>query len=352
MQLRRLPLIVVVSLSLNLPWLCVLTGPVAADEGADWKAMQDVDKQAGPLTKTDPAAAIEQYRKLYESRAGWSPVVANLLTDKIAGLYRDGLKNPAKAHEIYDWGLDKFKTDPARIILLEGKAATLLSENRAPEAESLLLAQWPQLVMAAAERHPHIVIYTSRTLHQYSAALERQEKQAEVAALLHKALREMPVFLDARRQLGRDWSKGWMYEKLVASLLAVKRPEEALQWAKLNYMLCAFDKAAVERAGGLLGQVWGQLDDLAAMRAFAVAQADASNPNPLSKVPLPEVAGPALTSRVARLRGAGSQTVARDQALELITLLLATGAYGDAMTVARRFFLERRKYAGYLKLAI
>ncbi|MDQ3813985.1 MAG: hypothetical protein M3347_08540, partial [Armatimonadota bacterium] len=281
------------------------------------------------------------FKQLYESQTNWSPVVGNLLTDKIAGLYRDGLKNPTKAHEIYDWGLQKSATDPARVILLEGKATTLLRENRGAEAETLLAGQWPQLVEAARASHPHLVIYAARTLQQYSAALEQQGKTAEVPPLLQKALQEMPVFLDARRQVASDWSQGWMFEKLVTSLLSLKRPEEALSWAKLSYMLCAFDKAAVERATSLLGRVWGQMDDLAATRAFAVAQADATKPNPLAKVPLPDIQSTALQSRVARLRSPTGQAVERDKAPELITLLLATSAFGDAMVVARQYFLEK-----------
>src|SRR5207248_1956957 len=123
----------------------------------------------------------------------------------------------------------------------------------------------------------------ARLIHPYAGVLQQEGKRDEAVALLKRSLTEIPGLMSGE---GQD-PPGSLYEKLVGLLIDGGKQDEALRWAKQQYVLCAFDKGALDRAGKLLARVWASQETFPAISAFAKAQQDATAPNPLAAVPPP-----------------------------------------------------------------
>ena len=142
-------------------------------------------KKLGDLPKTDPAAAVQAMRDFFNANPQLHPMVSAVLSADIANLYRDNLKKPDKALEIYDWGLSKqYKDLPVAMLMVEGKAHTLIATNRAADALILLSEQWPQMIAAGRGGHPYLRGVVARSLYWRAQALQKENKNEEIVALL------------------------------------------------------------------------------------------------------------------------------------------------------------------------
>ncbi len=308
-----------------------------AEEGAAWGALNALrDKMKG----ADAEATIKAYNDFYAAHGELHPVVANVLTTDVAALYRDQLKQPDKALEIYNWGLDKFKTQDASILMLEGKGRTLLDTGHAEEASKLMEERWPQVILMARGEHPHLRLTASRCIQIRVQALQKQGKADEATALLKSTLQEAPDLLDPALQTSADWSQGWMYAALVDALIEAKHLDEAASWARLAFEESAFDKGAIDRASELMGRVWAAREDFVSARAFGAAQTDLAHANPMSKIALPTLSPALLGSELKRLQEAQAKSYDQNRAPQIVTLLIAMGQTRPAMEEARRLLVK------------
>jgi len=308
-----------------------------ADEGADWKAFNTFEAQMADTRAAQPEKAVEAYRAWFVARPLLHPMVLATVLSRVIEMDLDGVRDAGRALEVAQWSEQRWQNappaQPVQVVTLEGHARALLALDRAPEAEKLVQDRWAGVKAAAYSRHPYLVMYASRTLQQLSAALEKQGKRAARAALLQQVLVEMPVFLDDRAQGSDGWKNGWMWDAVNEDLIAAKQPDQALAWARLQFVCCAFDKDAIARATRNLGRAWVAGENLPTVQAFAAAQDDASKLNPLAKIPLPALDASALRAQSKRLRP-GDATPA-EAAPEVIGLLLATGQAREAMAEAQ-----------------
>jgi hypothetical protein len=174
----------------------------------------------------------------------------------------------------------------------------------------------------------------------YIGLLEESNKRNEIVKRLSQALFEAPSLLDEDVQ-GIKKPTGWMYDSLITQLIELKRPKEALSWAKLRYMLCDFDEDSVNRAVASLARAWrapGSAGE-AEFSAFLQAQEDATRPNPLKGVPLPRVDNRqlALLSR---------SSLAREAAFNV---QIVTGAFDKAMQTAHGSMTKQGAVTGGIK---
>ncbi|MDQ3815419.1 MAG: hypothetical protein M3347_15990 [Armatimonadota bacterium] len=324
--------LVVLAWGLGLLWPAPLLG---ADPERDLKAFQTFMQQVGPLEQTDPKRAIAQYEQYWQNHPDLYPGVAALLRSHQADLLYNNLKNPTAALQLLDEAVASFRetTQPAPgvttpapplpLSLVRSKAQILASENRLQEATALWSENVDSLISQAGQGGAGNLRSTMRMVQQYLTLLERTGKSREVTNVLGRVLREVPRLMSGEGQE----PPGSLYERLVSQLLTAKRPDEALRWAKLQYVLCPFDKEALERATRLLARVWASQDSFASVAAFAKAQEEPGAPNPLATVPLPEW-DPATLQQVRAQPQLGPS--------ERVTLLLATEDWHEAMLQARR----------------
>ena len=95
-------------------------------------------------------------------------------------------------------------------------------------------------------------------------------------------------------------------------------------------MAVPYNADAIDRASRMLVKVWTQIEpDKKGVTAFSAAQKDASKPNPLQEVKLPEVDAAALQGRLASLP-AGS-----DGAPDRVIFLISGNRLADAMREAQ-----------------
>lgn len=116
---------------------------------------------------------------------------------------------------------------------------------------------------------------------------------------------------------------------LTDELLVQGRSEEALSWAKLNFLMCPFREGDLQEATKAVARALSASElSVAKANLFAQAQTDAAAPNPLAKVPLPKLDEAPLR---AVLADAGAQVPLNTR----LTCLMLTGDYRGAMLLAR-----------------
>lgn len=93
-------------------------------EWEDWPRMQEFEQSITDLKKTDPPAALLQYRDYFAAHSKLHPISGSTLFASMADLQRNGLKKPEEALDSYNRGLQLYQESPAVVILLAGKAKT------------------------------------------------------------------------------------------------------------------------------------------------------------------------------------------------------------------------------------
>ncbi|MDQ2730572.1 MAG: hypothetical protein M3Y56_02845 [Armatimonadota bacterium] len=293
----------------------VITDPLtgANAETRDRQALEALQKGLGDLPKTDPKTAVARYHTFFVDHPALSPAVGVDAASAAAQLYADGLKDPKAALGVYDWAVGKFGDFPGAGSLTNSKAALLLAQKRPQDAETFLKDRLPQTLHGWPQ-------YANDPMEQYSSLLQQEGKTDEMVRALGLFLVWQPDYLDPGPA---NWD--WAYGRITDSLIQQKRPAEALGWAKLRFMVCAYDPDAIDRASRLLAKVWlAPGSNKAEYDAFAAAQRDATLHNPLADVKLPVLDGAVLNDRINGSNGS-----------EKISLLIAAGRLKEAMAAAR-----------------
>lgn len=337
--------------------VCLLFGASSgrlalADEGSDWTALIALRQGIGDDTfRNKPQEAVAQLQTFYTARP-LHPILAAEVVLQVAEITRTQLKQPGEAMKMLSAGLQaaKEKPDaalPVEVMYLEGEAATLLDQKKAVEAQTLLRANLASIEAAAKCGHPHLEQFASRALQRLSDAQNALRpdgaKPDDTITLLQSALRQMPVFLNPERQKSINYQEGWMYERLIDALAKAGREAEALSWGKLFFGEAAFDQASIERATKALSGVWARGNDLAKVRAFAVAQGggEGAAPSPLAGVAFPKFeAGGGAVAQLKVLKEQQAQGPWRGRVAPIISLEIALGQWRAAMEEAQGLLIE------------
>jgi len=311
-----------------------LAQPAGQDaEQADRKALTELRKKVAAVDNSDLAAArlqsIELYKEFIAAHPNIYPSVGIAATQGLVSLYQKAkLSEPAL--QALDAGLQKYATDADAILLLNTKASVLISDKKFGDAETMLRGLWEKSLQQANNDEAKLIV-------PYVTALTQQGKTAEAANVARKVLTEAPMYLEA----GQGASER-LFSCVVEHLLADQRDEEALGWAKLRFMTCAFSESAIASATNLLSRVW-MARDLAptTAQAFIDAQKSAAAANPLTAVKLPEVSAEARKAQLVSL-AAASQAGSRP-AHDRISMHIQLGELGAAMAAARRIMVAQPK---------
>ena len=339
------------SLFCALPLAC---GVARADEGDDWAAVNKLRAQIGDETfRKEPAKAVAQLEEFNATHA-LDPILAADLTVQAAQITRDQLNKPDEAMKLLDAGLASVKPDagrPVEIMYIAAQGATLLTQNKAADAQKLLKDNFKLIEAAAKSGHPHLATFASRAIEHLCDAQDAVRpvgaKPNDNIELLEYAMRELPAFIDPNQQRAADWREGWMYERLIGLLAKQGRADEALQWGRLYFGEVAFEEAAIQRAIKPLSGVWARTGDLAKVRAFANAQtaADAAAkdapPNPLQSVTMPEFGDKsAVAVLLKQLQAEQTANWQRERVARAVTLQIALADWSGAMNNALDLLVE------------
>lgn len=349
--------------------LCALSARVAHAEGDNWDAWNSFRAQVkyDERLNTDPSGLSRDLGVFLAKNPDLGPTVEPIALSAEAQVKRQ-LKQDDEALSIYDEGLERYKGQVGSVTLVWAKGDLLFSKNKPAEGAALVEAQLPVLTAAGRSGRGYFYFMTRQTFQGYVPALENMNKGGDVKvgrdrqiAALEKIMLTMPFFLDGGRQnfgaggfqTGEAFQTGWMYEKLIDTLLASGRADEALKWSALYFRVTQFKDYSVNHATAQLGRAWAGNEDFSAPRIFARAQAApvagaAPIANPLLKIALPtqdEAIAAPLRERLAVLlkqqeTGGLDDETNRLTSEELITIYLALNskAYAiEAMDIARGF---------------
>ncbi len=200
--------------------------------------------------------------------------------------------------------------------LLDNKVKILLAEKRAPEAVKVL-EQWQTLPPSFDSAMGD----SFRWGENWRAAQNQQGQPGQAVSGLIKAL--------ADGLLRRPTFAQGFTTNIVADLLAQGKTQEALSWAKLEFLLCPFNEEAIRDATRDVTRSLsaGELS-LAKVNLFAAAQTDAGAPNPLDKVKLPHFDTTAIRAQLADPNDKSPFEVR-------LIALLSVGDYRSAMLLAK-----------------
>jgi hypothetical protein len=248
--------------------------------------LAEIEAQAKSLAPKEQLAAYEGFLKDYPQAPKYAAVratsrVSFLKFDKLGD--REGaLSTLHTALEKYD--LEEFPTE--RLLLARTESQFLLAMKKPAEAEAALRKYWDLISDEHVRSGDAALAYW-----QLVKVLEAAGKPGDAVALLQNICYEKPELLND----DAAGSNAWIWDKIIEFHLANAAADKAdvktnghpaLRWAKLRFMLCDFDEAALARATGSLSMVWVIVDP-AQIKAFVAAQEDPKQPNPLAKVALP-----------------------------------------------------------------
>ena len=322
-----------------------------ADENGDWKAWSAVRKEIeGKTLLTDPEAAIAQL-KTFGATENLSPNVRAEVVNTVANIYQNKLKQPQLAAQVIEEALRQTPPSPdapQSVVFLQNKAGLLLADKKSEAAQALLQSNSATIEAAGKSGHPYLSSQASRALMRLVEAQDALRpagaKAEDTVGVLEYALLQMPVYLEPKNQVALDWSAGWMYERLVKSLVEQGRMEEALSWGRLYFAEAEFDGKAIERASGPVSSVWAKSGELVKLRSFAIAQTDEAGDvvNPLAGVPLPDLGGDkgAAATELAKLQKLQKFKASRGRVPTMIGLHIALGQWRAAMDAATALVVE------------
>jgi hypothetical protein len=248
--------------------------------------LAEIEAKEKTLAPKELLAAYEGFLKEYPHAP--KPAVVRAIT-KAGALKFDKLGDREGALATVHTALDKLDLEEfptQRIMLARTEAKYLLAAKKPAEAEAVLRKYWDLIANGHVRSGDAALAYK-----QLFNVLEAAGKPGDAVALLQNICYEKPELLND----DAAGSNAWIWDKIIAFHLANAAADKtdvkasghpALRWAKLRFMLCDFDEAALARATGSLSMVWVIVDP-AQIKAFVAAQEDPKQPNPLAKVALP-----------------------------------------------------------------
>ena len=283
-----------------------------------------------PLLSTDPAAALQTTQSFLADNPDLDPTQSTYLILDVANRVYAQVP-PEKRHQtaepilaLLDAGQSLWPpvTDAgAGGAALNGRAdlqklavRIALGENQLSEAQKRIESTWP----LALNQNGTDWVKLRRDLYI------RQGKEADVVPLIRATLLQ-------RLQLTQTFDLS-LCQMMASELSGRGQDDEALQWAKLNFVLCPYEAGPIQDAAQTLTQVWlaKEISPQSA-KAFAIAQTENDSPNPLQEIALPALDAPFQEAIAAAI----GPVKARNDLGALTGLLLLQGDYRGAMLSAR-----------------
>ena len=317
------------------------TGDEAMDLGL-WQAFRRRNIQENPDTQTAVARALEFLRAGVAATPALHPTVAIDGWSAMGYITHRKLRDTGSALKIYDEALNLYKADSHGLGLVLEKARLYLYSGKPVQVEQLIVDQRKSIIQSDA-------VYARPLLWQYGLALKAQGKTAELLPFLQNVLLETPSLLE---QTGQR-SEGWIYRFIVEALLKKGRADQALSWAKLAWMECAFDETQIYNSTTLLSKVWRKQQETtqppSSLQAFLAVQevSGASYPdkspdgNPLIPVAMPAIDYDAVEEKLVALSSKNGDASHERNTHQRISLLILSQGWKRAMTEARQLWLDR-----------
>lgn len=283
------------------------------------------------VAETDKAVAQAQ-RLLAEGK--FIPPQARVVYRDIAYAQADRLKDTDAALTTLAEAKQKSTIQADYFAIVALQADILSKHSRMPDAEVLLVEQWPQAMEAGAE-HELAGVYVQ--------ILQSQKKYAAVVEVLQSTLLRTPALIAEGRFSGqRIREANNPATVLTEALLKEGRHDEALSWAKVQFMLCRYDETALQWAHNAIVKAL-LAKHLAPARVAELVEAHQSTdkPGPLNKVLLPAF------DRTLLLHPPTPASRAQDR----ITHSILLGDWTQAMLEARELLLgQPQSSAGALEV--
>lgn len=300
------------------------------DDASAAKAVDELRKQQQDTLQAEPAKGAAVFDKFMRDHP---KMESNMYTQvgTTAIYYYGRVKDWQKILDLAELGMTQMKQRnyPTSAQFFIHKLEALNNLNRPAEAEKLVKDSWQEIV-----NNPG---YSGGIFRQYISSLEKQNKLDAAITEMQKLMFQTPRFLQDDAQ----GDEGWMYKQLIADMLAQGRDDEALSWAKLRFMECRFNEAAITRASDQLMRTWTAVNlNQAAAQAFMEAQKDPAKINPLA-----DVKPPAIDAETRKLMLGASQG-ANASAQERVSVYIALSMLGEAMGAARQALVEDAGAAG------
>ena len=315
---------------LNAPLVQAQPQPVAVTRTDEQVRLEFFKAKIEPLLATDPAAALPVTQSFLADHPALDPAQSTyLILDVAYQVYAQ--VPPEKRHQtaepilaLLDAGQKLWPpvADPgAGGAALDGRSNLQkmavrieLGENQLPAAQKRLESAWPLALN-------HFVadwVKLRRDLYV------QQGKEAEVIPMIRATLLQ-------RLQIYQSFDLS-LCQMMASELSARGQDEEALKWAKLNFVLCPYEQGPLQDAAQLLAQTWLAKDlSPTTAKAFAVAQTEEEAPNPLQEIALPKLEAPFTEAMAAALGPAKT----RGDLGTVVGLLLLEGDTRSAMLSAR-----------------
>ena len=308
----------------------ILAQPTPQQEQVEeQRAMEAMKKDAVALGKTDPKGAAALIADFVQEHPRLNPEARfNLLTYTQVTLLEQS-KQSAAAVQLLDALIKE-----ARARLEQGAPAEFLVRPQSVKVRVLSAAKiypaaaqvfagaadWQRVVDLLAAPGALRVSIGNAALGVHLDALRNNDQQDVASEKILALFDSEPLLLTGRYRT----QKFDLVPRLVTILLAQKKNEAALSWAKVAYLLAPFDNASIEQSNKLLAQSWG-IDNFATLRAFTRAQEAAldsedAKKNPLFAVPLPPQVLAMQDELRARATKLASTSATRHDAVSLFLL--------------------------------
>ncbi|MDQ2730929.1 MAG: hypothetical protein M3Y56_04665 [Armatimonadota bacterium] len=269
------PIIAVAPGSMAVPAGAALNPP-HTEEGdqKDWIVLQ---QRLVELSGANAGVVLTAYSKFFDRHPNLSAAVGVEVSLAEARFYSDRMGDTRSAIRAYDGALARWGNHPSAILPITEKGRVLGSAGRLREGEQWYAANLPRILKAWPQSEP---------LEQYTGLLEKDGNLDSMTGVLLRLMAAQPACLDPPP------NENWIYSRITDALLRARRQDDALGWAKLRYMTCAYSEASMDRSTTLLAHIWVSGEGPAGeLQRFGAAQVDATAPNPLRSIPLPAGAG-------------------------------------------------------------
>jgi len=317
--------------------------PIAAKPNDARPRIDFIEKRFIPLAVTNPTGAVTLARQFLADNPSlnqWQRILT--YSQCAAKLYEKNVNSPAEqraqsateALAMLEEGMKEVIPDQNRpgyegeILTLKSAAVPiLLGQRQYSQAEAVLQENWPIVMHYRGSFGDPFNGDGTVWIKHWTDFYKAKGTPSEIIPLLKQAFQKrLEVMHYIERRLG---------SALAEALLANNKEDEALQWAKLTFMLCDTDEGAIKNSTQILTKIWMAIDlSPAKPRLFATAQAEVAAPNPLESVALPVLDTALISTNL-------STPAYKLSASDRISQLLALGSYREAMLLARKTLVER-----------
>ena len=292
----------------------VAPSPRGKNKNSDREFAANFVRQMHDLSRREPEQAVAQGQQfLAENRdkpevLRWGAVGIALITARLQRA------KPEQALATLDEAITSYAKYPYAYRLASAKSELLLSTGRVAEAEALMHQTWVSLPASDKAGARALLI-------DYVELLGKQGKHEQSLELMRDYLARTPGQLADSR----------LAELMVEQLLLNNRLDEAMSWARLNFMVAPYNEKSLQQATQLVVKVWTARHPAPAkIQELSEAMQNPDKPNPLREVALPVWGDGVLEKQLAQARTPD----------ERIALMIAGDDLRGAMVEAQQWMVK------------